>query len=112
MHTVTIWRGRRGGRRGPGSKSYFRRPRRTAFLCRKKVTFTGELIGSWSECFARRRGAEYSVYRTEIGEVIIHRVLWSGLTTANDVGAVFRFNDLDTAAARFGSVLNAAGVLH
>ncbi len=114
MRTVTIWEGRRGPTKRLRRGSKTRRSRTTFGSRRRKVTFTGELLGCWSEGhpFAHLCGAEYSVYRTEIGEIVIHRVRWSGWTTAEDVGKIFVFPDLDSAAARFSSVLKNAGVLH
>ena len=100
MRTVKIWEGRKsvkGLRRGS-----------------KKVTFTGEELGFWSDAHpvTHQRGTAYRVFRAETGEVIIHRVRWSRWSTEDDVGVVFRFPDLDAAATQFRSVLKNAGVLH
>lgn len=117
MKEITIWEGRRGPTKKLRRKKViggYLRSRRTAFGLRRKVTFTGELIGFWSggHPFARLRGVEYSVYRTELGEIVIHRVQWSTRTTADDVGKFYIFSDLDSAAEKFGNVLKNAGVLH
>lgn len=113
MHTVTIWE----GRRGPTKRSkmgYSRRSRNAFGLRRKKVTFAGGELGSWCDGVpvTHQRGAEYRIFRTGLGEVVIYRVRWSTRTTADDEGKIFRFKDLDAAAARFRNVLKKAGVLH
>ncbi len=108
--TITIWEGRRGPakmlRRGS------RRSRRTSIELRRKKVFTGELVGFWRDgCFARQRGREYWIFLSEDGEVIVHRVRCSTRTTADDVGTIFHFPDLDAATEKFGDILKKAGVI-
>jgi len=111
---VTIWEGRRTKRLRRGSNVGGYRRSRPAFGRRGKVTFAGEELASWCDGlpFAHQRGTEFRVFRTASGEIVVHRVRWSTRTTADDEGKVFRFKDLDAAAARFRSVLEKAGVLH
>lgn len=112
MRIVTLWEGPR--LRRESKKTFVGGNSRRSRKRRKKVTFVGELLGSWCDGhpFAHLRGAEYSVYRTETGEIVIHRVRWSGWTTADDEGKIFLFPNLEAAAVRFDDVLKNAGVLH
>lgn len=85
-----VWEGRRVLRRLPRKRGYFRfRRSRTPFgSVRRTITFVGEELLSFRDC---RRRLEYRIFRTEGGEIIVHRVRWSARTTASDEGKVFRF---------------------
>lgn len=116
METHKVWEGRRGPRlrRKVTFVGGYRRSRRTAFGLRRGVVFVGEELGSWSEGlpFARQRGTDYTVFRTEDGTIIIHRVRRSVRTAADDVGKVYIFSDVVKAVeAGWRRVLENSGAI-
>ena len=100
MKTYRVWEGRKGPK-GLRKGS-------------KRIKFVGEDIGFWSDAHPTtdERGTAYRVFRTENGEIIVHRIDWSRWTTEDDIGIIYRFPDLNAAADQFRSVLKNAGVLN
>ncbi len=76
MEELAIWEGRRGPTKMLQRGSKTRRSRRTAFELRRKKVFIGGTdrgSGVKGTPFAHQRGCEYRIFRSESGEIIIHR---------------------------------------
>ncbi len=93
---VRIWEGRRCARRmTKRGRRCFRRPRTAFGRAKRTLTFAGEELVS----FYQHRG-ECRIFRTNTGEIVVHRVRWSPRTSADDQGVVFRFKNLDAVMTR------------
>ena len=102
MKTQQIWVGRMGAKNGFDNSDFV------------VVEFTGEQLGYWrhSEDVWGNRGADYRIFSTEDGRILIHLIHWSRWQGEDTFANILEFLSLkDAIKAGWRKVLENAGAI-
>lgn len=99
--TIKIWEGRKGARCGCDHSDF------------QIIEFNGQELGWWQSSDDRdNRGTDVSVFQTDDGQIVIHRVNWSRWANEDTYGTIMTYDNIE-AAIKDGwrNVLENVGVI-